>query len=144
MIRHSCWDSNLQPFDHESSTLTNKLSQLPWEIIMQLLLARHFPLACVLEQLHQFASCIIDSLIHVFPPPPLVILHPTLCLNNIPPPNCLHLSPHLPLHHHNPRSLSKEEEKSIPGFEHRSNNGTTDNNNPGFSGVGGGGGGVES
>ena len=27
---HSCLDSNLQPFDHESSTLTNKLSQLPY------------------------------------------------------------------------------------------------------------------
>ena len=25
----SCWDSNSQPFDHESGALTNKLSQLP-------------------------------------------------------------------------------------------------------------------
>ena len=26
---HSCWYSNSQPFDHESGTLTNKLSRLP-------------------------------------------------------------------------------------------------------------------
>ena len=27
--RRSCWDSNSQPFDHESAALTNKLSRLP-------------------------------------------------------------------------------------------------------------------
>ena len=30
-FHHSCWDSNSQPFDHESSALTNKLSQLLWQ-----------------------------------------------------------------------------------------------------------------
>ena len=29
ILRCSCWDSNSQSFDHESSTLTNKLSLLP-------------------------------------------------------------------------------------------------------------------
>ena len=30
---HSCWDSNSQPFDHESGALTNKLSRLPHFVV---------------------------------------------------------------------------------------------------------------